>query len=262
MDTGNGNSWKTFRSALAQRSAADILLGQETKLFTAGGLKTATGDARNDGWNPVFTAAHPTSGTMGSAGNAVLAKKGTGIRPVLRSGISDATEHRLTLAWVDAVLRGGIYCLSVYLRHSEGMSEANQAILDDAAIALRSLRGPWIAAGDWNITPQVLADSRWLEVVGGVICATELPTCHDSVYDYFVVHRSLAKAVVGVQRLQDGGMNPHWASRLLIRGDARRYAVRKLVKPPQGGTSIAARTCGRAAFLCPGRNFSGATEQD
>ena len=71
----------------------------------------------------------------------------------------------------------------------------------------------------------------WPLMVGGVIFATELPTCNDSTYDFFVVHRSIAHAVVGVQRIEDGGLNPHSVTRLLIRGDARRLAVRKLVRP-------------------------------
>ena len=200
-------------------------------MFTEPALRSAASEARRHGWSPVFTAAHPTSGTSGSGGNVVLTRKGTGIAAMERVGVRTATQHRLAVAWVDAVVRGGLYCASVYLRHSEGMSEANQAILEEVAVALQCLGGPWIVAGDWNLSPSVLAHSRWPEMVDGVIFATELPTCNESVYDYFVVHRSLARAVVGVQRLQDSGLNPHWASRLLLRGDARRYAVRELVKP-------------------------------
>eukprot|EP00974_Lingulodinium_polyedra_P022852 2205841-Lingulodinium_polyedra.AAC.1 len=60
------------------------------------------------------------------------------------------------------------------------MSDSNQAILAEAAATLRSVGGPWIASGDWNLPPQVLARSRWLELVDGIIFATELPTCNDS----------------------------------------------------------------------------------
>ena len=73
---------------------------------------------------------------------------------------------------------------------------------------------------------------------GGVIFATSLPTCNESTYDFFVVHRSLAHAIFGVQRVEDGGCTPHWQSRLLIRGDARRLAVRKLVKPTKVAASL------------------------
>ena len=43
----------------------------------------------------------------------------------------------------------------------------------------------------------------------------------------------LAPAVLGVQRLHDGGMNPHWPVRLLLRSDAQRHVVRRLVRPPK-----------------------------
>ena len=59
---------------------------------------------------------------------------------------------------------------------SEGLSEANVAILEAAAVALRSLHGPWIVEDDWNVLPEVLAASRWLDLVDGFIFATELPT--------------------------------------------------------------------------------------
>ena len=81
------------------------------------------------------------------------------------------------------------------------------------------------------MNPTTLAASRWLEMVDGVIFAPQLPTCHDNVYDYFVVHKSLAIAVVGVLRVLDGFLSPHWVSRLLIRGDARRFAIRSLQRP-------------------------------
>jgi hypothetical protein len=106
-------------------------------------------------------------------------------------------------------------------------------LLEEAAVALKLCHGGWILGGDWNLSPEVLRASKWLDMVGGVVFATPLPTCNDSTYDYFVVHRSLAHSVVGVQKIEDGGCNPHWQSRLLLRGDARRLAVRKLVRPPK-----------------------------
>ena len=119
----------------------------------------------------------------------------------------------------------------MYLKDSEGLSETNKFLLETGAGVVNALRGPWIAMGDWNMSPETLAASKWLEMVNGVIFATELPTCNDNVYDFFVVHRSLADAVAGVQRIQDGGLSPHWVSRLLVRGDAKRAAVRQLVRP-------------------------------
>ena len=106
------------------------------------------------------------------------------------------------------------------------------AILEELAVALKLLRGPWIVGGDWNVFPGTLAASRWPDMVNGKIYATSLATCNDETYDFFVVHNSISHAVAGVQRLDDGGCSPHWTTRLFIKGDARRYAVRQLCKPP------------------------------
>ena len=233
IDSANANSWGSAEQKVVGRSRADVVMLQKTKLFSDASVTSACNTARFLGWNPVFSLALRTAGTMGSGGCAVLTRKGSGIAPASNACFYDGVQHRLCLAWVDAVVRGGIHNLSVYLRDSEGLSDKNQHLLEQAAVALRIIDGPWVAAGDWNISPQTLASSGWLDMVGGVIFATELPTCNENTYDFFVVHRSLAHAVAGVQRLEDGGMNPHWPTRLIIRGDARRFAIRKLIRPPK-----------------------------
>ena len=55
-----------------------------------------------------------------------------------------------------------------------------------------------------------------------------------------LVHRSIAHAVAGVQKPEDGGLYPHAPSRLLLRGNARRYMVRKLAKSPRWAPRLAA----------------------
>ena len=81
--------------------------------------------------------------------------------------------------------------------------------------------------------PETLKSTGWLDLVDGVIVCTGLPTCHASDYDYFVVSRGIydAEAVVAIQRVDDGGMKPHFPSRLILRGDGRRKMKRQLVKP-------------------------------
>ena len=84
--------------------------------------------------------------------------------------------------------------------------------------------------GDWNVTPEELSASKWLDMVNGVLVAPSLPPCNGHVYDYFVVSRCLEEAIVGIQRIEDGGLSPHWPSTLLVRGDARRLKARQLVR--------------------------------
>ena len=233
IDTANANSWMTFEGAVLSKSCADVLLGQESKILTADRLRSAETVARGQGWNPTLSLAHRTAADRGSGGASVMVRRGSGITGMTDTLIQEGMRHRICISWVDAIVRGGVHCVSIWLRDSEGISPANMALLDELAVALGSLRGPWIIGGDWNLTPEVLSASRWPEVVEGTIAATGLHTCNSSVYDFFVVHRSLTHAVVGVQRLEDAGMSPHWASRLILRGDARRHMVRELVKPPR-----------------------------
>ena len=103
--------------------------------------------------------------------------------------------------------------------------------MECAASVMRTLDGPWVLAADFNVLPAELAGSGWLELVGGVIRATELATCNDATYDFFVVHRSLQHAVAGVQRLDGAGLHPHHPVRLLLKGNARRYLTRQLRRP-------------------------------
>ena len=110
---------------------------------------------------------------------------GYGIAPhaVVREGFG----HRLHFSWASVVCRGGIHLGSIYLRDSEGITEENLLILQEAAVAIKQLRGPWVLGGDWNLTPDTLRATNWLSLVGGVVVAPMAPTCNGSVYDCFVV---------------------------------------------------------------------------
>ncbi len=238
LDTANANSWDSLERTAASNSAADILLAQETKRFSRAGVKSAKAAARRIGWSAHLSQAHATSGTAGSGGCAVLVRSGIGITPPEASLVRQAFRHRIAVAWVDGVVRGGVHCISVYLIHSEGLSSANLAILEELYAVIGQLVGPWIASGDWNLSPAVLASSKWLQMTRGIIFAPTLPTCHGSVYDYFIVSRGLAPSVAGVQRIEDGGTNPHFFARLLVRGDGRRFPIRKLVPAPRVSGSL------------------------
>lgn len=231
VDSGNINSWKSGCETAIKKSKADVSCVQEARLHSADKLATAANEARRLGWNPILFPALKAGGNMSSGGGAVLARKGTAVKRVGQAVVPQQEEHRIGCAWVDAVVKGGVYFVNIYLKDGEGMSETNKHLLETAAQLIASLRGPWIAQGDWNLSPEVLAASNWLKITNGVIFATELATCNDNTYDYFVVHRELADSVRGVQRLQDGHLSPHWVTRLILSGDAKRCAVRQLVQP-------------------------------
>ena len=54
--------------------------------------------------------------------------------------------HRISAAWVNAALPGGIYVISVYPQNTAVLSEHNMAVLEEVAALTRSLKAPWIMA--------------------------------------------------------------------------------------------------------------------
>ena len=231
FDTANANSWLTGLNAVLKRSTADAVLMQESKIHSEAKLESARKDARKCGWNSSLSLAHRTAAERGSGGCTVAVQRGTGITPCADSTIPDGMRHRMHFAWSACACRGGVHLGSIWLRDSEGLSADNMMLLEQVAAVLQQLRGPWILGGDWNISPELLTSSNWPRLVDGVVFAPNAPTCHTSTYDYFVVSSGLAPAVAAVRRIDDGGFEPHWPARLLLRSGARRALKRELVRP-------------------------------
>ena len=121
--------------------------------------------------------------------------------------------------------------ISIYLIDGEKDSENNLAILAEVTALIKTLKGPWIVAGDFNMSPSELKATNWHRTAGGQIHAPSTATCLATIYDFFVVCNSLSPAVAGVQTIEDGGLYPHSPARLLIRANARRPAARRLRRP-------------------------------
>ena len=147
--------------------------------------------------------------------------------------IASDMKHRIAAAQVNAIIQGELHVISLYLEDSEGLSEYNLSVLQEAAALVLALGTPWVMAGGWNITPTRVLQANWLSVVKGTVFTSELPTCHANTYDYFVVSHCIAHAVAAVQTLDDAGFHPHHPCRLLRRGDTKKNAVRKLCGAPR-----------------------------
>ena len=231
IDSSNPNAFDAARRKILRRSKASAVMLQETRLKTKDEIAAAKRAARREGWSAHFEPARHTDADRGSGGCGVAVKKGSGISAISTEDLAPDTRHRLAAAWVDVIIKGGITLVSVYMADSEGLSEKNLAVLGDATALVRSLRSPWIMAGDWNMDPRTLNAAGWVDTTGGVIIAPALETCNKSTYDFFVVSKELQHAVAGLQRIDDGGTKPHFPVRLLLKGNGRSYAVRKLVRP-------------------------------
>ena len=141
------------------------------------------------------------------------------------------------MGWVDGIVRGGAMVISIYLWHSEGLSDRNRTILDAAAEAIRRFGGPWLMAGDFNMTPQDLRDGMeaWLDKLGGKVIAPPEPTCRSKLggrtIDFAVIDVRIEAAVQGIWVDYGVKASPHSVVRIRLRTRGTRDMVRRLKKP-------------------------------
>ena len=231
IDTVNANGWAGAEGYL-ERSAADVVLIQETKCTSGRRALTAERAAARARWGLLITPAVNTELDGVSAGVAVAARSHFGM-----AGHSSAAERpacgrgRTAGGHVSIACKGGIHVLSLYLWCSEGLTQRNLDLLQYVAQLLAAVRGPWVLAADFNCEPKLLQDSGWLDLVGGVIVEPGRATCGRRTYDYFVIARGLQRAVRGIAVVTDAGLHPHSPVRLYLQGKPRRLLARTLVHP-------------------------------
>ena len=68
---------------------------------------------------------------------------------------------------------------------------------------LDSLKGPWAIGGDWNCTPDELAQTGLLKNLKGIIVAPQVNTCNSRVIDFFVVSEGLRQAAPAAYTIGD-----------------------------------------------------------
>ena len=99
----------------------------------------------------------------------MLTKNGIGIAKAGPKTLSEFSEHRVTVTGVNAVTKGGVHFISIYLIDTVGLNEANKLILEEVTLAVKNIKGPWVIAGDWNLPPDILAASGFLQMIGGAL---------------------------------------------------------------------------------------------
>jgi len=211
--------------------AADALLVQEHHLTSVDACTSAENAVAYRRWRLSLQPALPTAAGGSSAGVGVGVARHTGLARSVESPLPEDTEHRFVMRHWQGLGRGGAHLASIYPYDGEGLSARNLDLLQTAAYMLSRVKGLWICAGDLNMPPDLLVKSGWLQLIDGVLCFPESPTCGDMVLDYFIVPRRFVHRVVVVQCLSDAGLSPHLPVRMLIRGDCRCDLVRQLRAP-------------------------------
>ena len=148
LDTANANCLDTACGKMLCKSEADAQFLQETKSRTLETIDAAKRRLRTLGWSAHLSLARTTEAGEGSRGCAVAGRKGVGISPADEGLVAEEFRHRFAAAFINTLVLGGIHSISVYLKDSEGLSEYNLRVLQEAAALARTLGGPWIMAGD------------------------------------------------------------------------------------------------------------------
>ena len=106
--------------------------------------------------------------------------------------------------------------MTLYNESGQGLGPetANWQRLLRAGEVLRHFQLPFILGGDFNVPPEVLTASGWLNGVHGRLQAPWGGTCRSaegrwSTIDYFVVSRQLIRAVEAVHTVGSEPPKPH-----------------------------------------------------
>ena len=219
------------------KGKAAVLIVQEHKQHGLAWIDEVS-NAQKDGWclRGAEAAAPTCKGERGKCGAAVAVRSSIGVanaKGLPYDCSPRGSRGRVGVVWTDGVVRGGLMVISVYLWHSEGMSDRNLAILHAAGEAARRFGGPFIVGGDFNMSPEQMESQR--ELLGkmgvkvmapqGVSCGT---TGGGSVIDYFLVDKRIAGAVVKVEVDHAFDASPHRAVVLRIKSSAPHHVLEVL----------------------------------
>ena len=138
----------------------------------------------------------------------------------------------------DVGFPGGIpiAVFSVYLFCGEGLSKRNLDILSALLVAVLSLDQPWCIGGDFNLEPQDLISSGFLEKAGGELAASCQATCFqaNTELDYFVVSQALSAYARSVRICEGAPCWPHAPVALSLKGLRSQQVIwkQRLFKKP------------------------------
>lgn len=130
FETCNASSWRSLIDHDVTRTAADVVFAQETRLADAAAIDAAAASARASGWAASIGPAHLTDKGRATGGCAVLASGGVGVSEGISKMVDGDLRNRLQHAWCGCALRGGVHCISIYLRDSVGVA-ANLDLLHE-----------------------------------------------------------------------------------------------------------------------------------
>eukprot|EP00972_Heterocapsa_arctica_P025854 3805006-Heterocapsa_arctica.AAC.1 len=101
------------------------------------------------------------------------------------------------------------------------MAGANIDMLDALGKFIMTLGTPWVIGCDWNMGPEAISSSGWLDRIGGAMVSPSCHTCSKGMgntLDYFVVAQALRQLVKVIEVWEDAPISPHPPVKMIIGG--------------------------------------------
>ena len=190
-------------------------------------------------YNPAFRRGLHVSATSG--GQMILPRTFLGCRkldPSILHQILPREEHWLPPRWTSCILRTkgvSILFVVVYLFTAEGLSDRNMAVISQICTLVSIFKGPVVIAGDWQVTPDVLATSPLIRRLGLIVktpCGTDA-TCKVGaarLIDYFLVSPAIAPYITATAEFSVPWKD-HIGIRMVMPARLRAYSAPSLRIP-------------------------------
>ena len=190
--SANITTWRKEIAAWMPEQRADVFLFQETHLPEYKSEQLAN-DVGSRGYQALFLPALPTGNGGFSGGLAICSKKHLDVRQVTSFSSNGAGFQAVALR-----VRGtDLYLVNLYLKSGEGFqSPTNVSVLATLLPFLASVRGSFLAAGDFNDDFDTLSSTNMAMEAKGKWRAPPGPTIASGGHlDFGIISRALSPVV-------------------------------------------------------------------
>ena len=201
----NITQWRTETQRWLQAQDDDVILLQETHL-RRGALQDAAAAMHKVGFEMVWGEAFSTSRHGTKGGVAVLTKTHIQSRVM-----QHFTVEGCGFCAVEIRVRGvSLLLLSLYLKNSTPLHcHPNAEILARLVAVIKHHSGQWLVAGDFNLSPQKVADTALVSELGGQLHTVGFPTTHGGSELDFAITSSAIAGLISVVLDWSAPHRPH-----------------------------------------------------
>ena len=196
-----------------------------------------------NGWKTTWNAGKAREAGAGNTPGSMIAASGASMDFSARSLSGTIGDALGAQAWECQDCSFGILQLkefrllviNVYLTHTIGGTGVNVAKLAAVQRLIAMLGIPFVAVGDWNMTPEELISTGWPRKISGrLVVPPASSTCTSGkgrLIDYMVCCDQAMHLVEDIQVDVEGLWRPHVGFRVWLKGEPKNVLVQQILKP-------------------------------